>query len=363
MLSFENCLFIEGEDAIKEHFRDKKEVLLIAGKGFDPRATKGLECIRDEINRLSVCIVDYEDRGVKENKLHESRSEENIKRIAELSKGIELEIKKVPQYSKLDNSKVLVISESVRENFDEKSIQKYKHIIIDISAMPRAVVFSLIKRITKIKDETQKVCIMVCENSEWDEKINPVIVEESAEYLQGFNTFSMSQDNSIEQTIWIPMLGMNEENAFEIIYNFLDPIEICPVVPFPSTDIHRGEAILRYYGETLFRVHNIDKRNIIYVPENHPLLIYRKLYDTVRYYEKALARNTRTTNGYKYAFSSQSSKLIDLGMLLAVLHLENQSIKAGIVVVENQGYSPNEEYLEENNKLYCLCLDDEIFGW
>ncbi|MBR4083293.1 MAG: hypothetical protein IKK33_03300 [Lachnospiraceae bacterium] len=363
MLSFENCLFIEGEDAIKEHFRDKKEVLLIAGKGFDPRATKGLECIRDEISSLSVCIVDYEDRGVKENKLHESRSEENIKRIKELSKGIELEIKKVPQYSKLGNSKVLVISESVRENFDEKSIQKYKHIIIDISAMPRAVVFSLIKRITKIKNETQKVCIMVCENSEWDEKINPVIVEESAEYLQGFNTFSMSQDNSIEQTIWIPMLGMNEENAFEIIYNFLDPIEICPVVPFPSTDIHRGEAILRYYGETLFRVHNIDKRNIIYVPENHPLLIYRKLYDTVRYYEKALGRDTRTTDGYKYAFSSQSSKLIDLGMLLAILHLENQSIKAGIVVVENQGYSSNEEYLEENNKLYCLCLDDEIFGW
>lgn len=363
MLSFENCLFIEGENAIKEHFREKTEVLLIAGKGFDPRATKGLECIRDEIKNLSVCIVDYEDKGIKENKLHESRSEENIKRIEQLSEGIELDIKKVPQYTKLGNSKVLVISESVRESFKKENIQKYKHIIIDISAMPRAVVFSLIKRIIKIKDETQKVCVMVCENSEWDEKINPVIVEESAEYLQGFNTFSMSQDNSIEQTIWIPMLGMNEENAFEIIYNFLDPIEICPVVPFPSTDIHRGEAILRYYGEELFRVHSIDKRNIIYVPENHPLLIYRKLYDTVRYYEKALVRDARTTNRYKYAFSSQSSKLIDLGMLLAILHLENQAIKAGIVVVENQGYSSNEEYLEENNKLYCLCLDDEIFGW
>lgn len=363
MLSFEDCLFIEGENAIKEHFRERTEALLIAGKGFDPRATKGLECIRDEIKSLSVCIIDYEDRGIKENKLHESRSEENIKRIEQLCEGIELNIKKVPQYSKLGNSKVLVISESVRESFKKENIQMYKQIIIDISAMPRAVVFSLIKRIIKIKEENQKVYIMVCENSEWDEKINPVIVEESAEYLQGFNTFSMSQDNSIEQTIWIPMLGMNEENAFEIIYNFLDPIEICPVVPFPSTDIHRGEAILRYYGEALFRIHSIDKRNIIYVPENHPLLIYRKLYDTVRYYEKALVKDKRTSNRYKYAFSSQSSKLIDLGMLLAILHLDNEDIKAGIVVVENQGYSSNEEYLEENNKLYCLCLNDEIFGW
>ena len=307
--------------------------------------------------------MDYEDKGIRENKLHESRSEENIKRMEQLSEGIELDIKKVPQYAKLGSSKILVISESVRESFKKENIQKYKYIIIDISAMPRAVVFSLIKRIIKVKDETQKVYIMVCENSEWDEKINPVIVEESAEYLQGFNPFSMSQDNTIEQTIWIPMLGMNEENAFEIIYNFLDPIEICPVVPFPSTDIYRGETILRYYGDDLFRVHSIDKRNIIYVPENQPLLIYRKLYDTVRYYEKALVKDTRTSNRYKYAFSSQSSKLIDIGMLLAILHLESQNIKAGIVVVENQGYSSNEEYLEENNKLYCLCLNDEIFGW
>ncbi|MBQ7358987.1 MAG: hypothetical protein IJW63_02695 [Lachnospiraceae bacterium] len=363
MFSFENCLFIEGEDEIRAHFEGENETLLIAGKGFDPRATKGLECIQNVVKQLSVCIIDYEDKGIRENKLHESRSEENMKRIEQICKNKKLFYRKVPQYSKQNSSKVLVISESVREAFNGESIQQYKNIIIDISAMPRAVVFSLIKRVLKIKSECQKVYIVVCENSEWDEKINPVIVEESAEYLQGFNTFSMSQDNSIEQTIWIPMLGMNEENAFQIIYNFLDPVEICPVVPFPSTDIHRGEAILRSYGEELFRVHNIDKRNIIYVPENHPVLIYQKLYDTVRYYEKALAREVHSGNGYKYAFSSQSSKLIDLGMLLAILCLEEQSIKVGIVVVENQGYSSNEEYSEKNNKMYCLCINDEIFGW
>ena len=229
--------------------------------------------------------------------------------------------------------------------------------------MPRAVVFSLIKWMLRIKIDGQKLYIIVCENSEWDEKINPIIVEESAEYLQGFNTFSMSQDNSNEQTIWIPMLGMNEENAFSIIYDFLDPIEICPVVPFPSTDIHRGEAILRAYGEELFRIHNVDKRNIIYVPENHPILIYQKLFNTVVYYQKALARENRQGEGYKYAFSSQSSKLIDLGMLLAILCLEEKGIKAGIVVVGHQGYTSKDEYSEENNKMYCLCMDDEKLGW
>ena len=365
MKHFDDCLFLEGAEYIQAYFKDKEKTLVIVGKGFDPRAPRVLETVKDVLKDPCIWVIDYEDRGNNESELNESRSKENMERIIEICNNNNVVKKFVPQYSRQDDSKILVISESVRGAFTAVDIEMFSNIIVDMSAMPRAVVFSIIKRLLTVKGESQKLYIAVCENSDWDEKINPIADEDTAEYLQGFNTFSMSQENSREEVIWIPMLGKHEMDAFKIICNFLDPIEICPVVPFPATDIHRGESILREYGEELFRNHGVDRRNVIYVPENNPILVYRKLYDTIRYYKKALSKNNLVNDEYKYAFSSQSSKLIDLGMLLAVLKIteDEKEIKVGIVVVGHQGYPYSDKYKEENSELYCLCLDEDIFGW
>ena len=256
-----------------------------------------------------------------------------------------------------------MISESVRAQFSREFISGYQTIVIDVSAMPRGVGYSIIKRLIDIKGETQKLCVAVCENSKFDDRIRPVIVDESAEYLPGFNTFSMLLEQDDGETVWFPVLGLDDVTAFHIIDNYLKPIEICPVIPFPSKDIQRGERILRSCGEALFRERNVEKRNIIYVPENYPLWVYQKLYDTVRYYEKALHIDQNSNRVIKYAFSSQSSKLIDIGVLLAIMDLVREGIKAGIVVVENQGYQAEDPYPKEDEELYCLCLNDSIFAW
>ena len=113
----------------------------------------------------------------------------------------------------------------MRNALVSEKIQDYKHILIDISAMPRGVAFSIIKRVLDIKSTAQSIYILVCENSECDDKIKPVLAEESAEYLPGFNTFSMSMEaDNDENIIWLPILGMNEEAAFRIIDNYLKPI-------------------------------------------------------------------------------------------------------------------------------------------
>ena len=259
--------------------------------------------------------------------------------------------------------KRLVISESVRAQFSREFISGYQTIVIDVSAMPRGVGYSIIKRLIDIKGETQKLCVAVCENSKFADRIRPVIVDESAEYLPGFNTFSMLLEQDDGETVWFPVLGLDDVTAFHIIDNYLKPIEICPVIPFPSKDIQRGERILRSCGEALFRERHVEKRNIIYVPENYPLWVYQKLYDTVRYYEKALHIDQNSNRVIKYAFSSQSSKLIDIGVLLAIMDLVREGIKAGIVVVENQGYQAEDPYPKEDEELYCLCLNDSIFAW
>lgn len=361
MKTWEESLFLEGKEGIIEYFQGKERVLLILGRGFDPRACRIVDTLVKTVSSLTACLVDYNEKGIGDDTKNESRSRKNYEEIRRICHNVTFIERQVPMYQGNGTRKNLVISESVRSAFYKEFLKNYKTIVVDVSAMPRGVGFSILKRLIDIKSGSQNLCIAVCENSKCDDQIKPVIVDESAEYLPGFNTFSMSLEQDNGETVWFPVLGPDDATAFKIIDNYLKPIEICPVVPFPSKDIRRGEKILRSCGEVLFRERNVEKRNIIYVPENYPLWVYQKLYDTVLYYEKAF--HIDQSRVIKYAFSSQSSKLIDIGVLLAITDLAKKDIKAGIVVVENQGYHLDEVYQEDNEDLYCLCLDDSIFAW
>ncbi len=363
MNTWKDSLFLEGKRKIVEYFQGQEQVLLILGHGFDPRACKVAEALTEAAPSLTVCLVDYNETGTGKDTKNESRSRKNHEDILKICRSVALLERQIPMYRGDGLKKRLVISESGRAQFSREFISGYQTIVIDVSAMPRGVGYSIIKRLIDIKGETQKLCVAVCENSKFDDRIRPVIVDESAEYLPGFNTFSMLLEQDDGETVWFPVLGLDDVTAFHIIDNYLKPIEICPVIPFPSKDIQRGERILRSCGEALFRERHVEKRNIIYVPENYPLWVYQKLYDTVRYYEKALHIDQNSNRVIKYAFSSQSSKLIDIGVLLALLALVREGIKAGIVVVENQGYQAEDPYPKEDEELYCLCLNDSIFAW
>lgn len=363
MKQWGDCLFIEGREAITKYFSSKDNVLLVIGKGFDPRSCSVLEVLKPVIPDLSVWLIDYNDSPKKEDKKNLSRSEENLKRILELCNEINMQEKKVPLYGSNANERTLVISESVRNVFNKNEIQEFNHLLIDVSAMPRSVAFSIINIIISNKKDDQSIYILTSENSDFDDKIIANIGDGNAQYLPGFNTFSMYMESeNDENIIWLPILGVNEMNSFQKIVNYLKPIEICPVVPFPSKNVRRSENILRLYGQILFRENNIEKRNIIYVPEKHPVLVYQKLYDTVKYYEKAFELQ-KENHIMKYAFSSQSSKLIDIGVLLTVINLNKEGIRTGIVVVENQGYTLQENYCNTNEVIYCLCLNENEFNW
>ena len=357
MSNFSDCLFLKGQEECQDFFAQAPKTLFVIGKGFDPRATRVLELIGEDcIQSAEVILIDFQDNSPKRNTDSIRYSDTNKNKIKEISKSVNVTEIRMPQYNE---NKTIVVYENARRSIKKQQIDGFDNIIIDTSAMPRGVAFTIIKRIFKIKEDSQKLYLSVCENSYCDDIIKPVITDESAEYLPGFNTFSMSVDADDADVIWFPVLGMYHESAFNVIAEFLDPIEICPVVPFPSANVRRGENILRNIGEALFRERSVDKRNIIYVPEKSPILVYNKLYDTICYYDKALSANKEKK--YKYVFSSVSSKLIDIGVILTILQSE-ENYQVGIVVVKNQGHEFIQEYNRDNEDLYCLCLDDSIFG-
>lgn len=84
MERWDECLFLEGKKDIQKHFAGKEHAMLILGKGFDPRACRMLEILKDLITDMTVCMVDYNDRTVPKSENNESRSEENYKNIKEM---------------------------------------------------------------------------------------------------------------------------------------------------------------------------------------------------------------------------------------------------------------------------------------
>ncbi len=363
MSKWDSCLFMSNTDMIINFFQNKENNLFILGKGFDPRTCRILEVLLKADIQIEAWMLDYNDTFVSEKntKKNVPRSMRNYEQFCELSKNIKNQLIKAPTYNMSEGKRNLIISESIRARFNKANVGMFSNIIIDISAMPRPVSFCLIRRLYEICGKEQKLYIMVCENSKCDENICPVIEDGSAEYLHGFNTFSMTMESDEDDTIWLPALGANALGAFNIIADYLKPIEICPIVPFPSVDVKRSEQILRNYGNVLFRERLVEKRNIIYVPENHPGIVYNKLYSTVKYYEKAL--NNSGERRIRYAFSSQSSKLIDIGILMTIMSLVEDGIKTGMVTVENRGYDYQGTYNYDSEMIYCVCLNDCEFDW
>ena len=128
-------------------------------------------------------------------------------------------------------------------------------------------------------------------------------------------------------------------------------------------NVRREEEIIRRHGNELFTALEIEKRNIIYVPENQPIIMYQKLCNTVNFYESALNPSSVDTE-INYVFSSQGSKIMDIGVLMAIIDLIKNGLTVGMAIIENEGYDKSQtEYNPEYNELCCVCLDDNEYAW
>ena len=361
-LRWKECRYLKGEKEVEGRFHNNGKKLFIMGEGFDPRMLVGVKAILKADEAANILLICYAEKQFAKNPVNMDAKDKNMRLLQELT----------PKYLKKQQISIwksqlgeTVVCESVRKAITKETVHGDDEIIVDLSAMPRAISFNIIKRLIDINKQlgqAKKINIVYCENSALDDDIKSIIATDTAEYLQGFGAFSAGMEATNDNIkVWFPVLGLNEDKALSIIDKFLAPDEICPILPFPAADIRREENIIRVYGAELFRKYGIEKRNIIYVPENQPLLMYQKLCHTVEFYERAL--NQGGKDGINYVFSSQGSKAMDAGVLLTLMEL-SKDYTVAMAIVENEGYNKESTvYSEANNELCCICLNDNEFEW
>jgi hypothetical protein len=194
----------------------------------------------------------------------------------------------------------------IRE-FDDclgSDIGSFTDIIVDISAFPRSLMYTLIGHLWVGRLPSQNLFAVLTDTA------RPVKIVErdfvTPSYLRG--------DKHIEKVgpqIWVPVLG-GQLSRFEAIYDFLNPEDVFPIIPFPSLNPRRGDDILLSARETLFGRWEVPIDNVLYASGAVPWDVFRKIADFVE-------SQTAIRDDVSVVVSALSSRSLSLGVLMAAL--------------------------------------------
>lgn len=333
---------IEKGSGVREFWRRRRvggRTLLVMGLGFDPRTPLMLELLAGAgAGPIDVRLLHF-DEGP------DSASQKYAGEVAANEAAVRALVARVD--GRITDIHVPMIEEDRRVGgrrvgtlATDVGFQGYSDVVVDISALPRALYFPLVRTFLKTFDssragansETTNLHVTLSESPTFDASVREQLTER-AEFLPGFlGTVELEQDEDMPR-VWAPVLGEQQSEALKLIEQqarVLDNApEICPVLPFPALDPRRGDRLLLEY-RGLFESWRVDSRNIIYASEHNPFDVYRQLCALYDRYSRAL----QPLRGAKMIISAHSSKLLSLGALLAACDRP----EVAVAYVEAQGY-------------------------
>ena len=317
-----------------------RRTLFVLGRGFDPRMCLGLELVLGSggAGRCDVTLIDYQEGDASPSRTHDEQVRENDRRRDALVAG------RATQQTR----EVLCLTpeghrdgpRAVQRVFDNPAaLEGYTDVVVDVSALPRGLYFTLLARLLYLLDgwagrgPPPNLHVMVAEDPELDSRIEAKGVDERAEFLPGFSA-AFNREAATYPTVWLPMLGERQLPQLERLYEEVKPAETAPVLPSPARYPRRGDALLMEYREFLFDQVRIDPRNILYASEQNPFEVYRQIRKSVLYFRGVLG----ILGGCRFALSALSSKLMSLGALLVAYELKTAGYDIGVAHIDCQGY-------------------------
>jgi hypothetical protein len=358
----------------REHFRkSSRKTLFILGKGFDIRMNLGIKNLLDNNQiEVKILLIEFDEGRSSASHDYERYVDENTSELESLS-GINIEKREITLWKGSGRKKRRIGDREAADNIimSYAEINEYSDIILDISALPRGIYFSLIGKILLLIDshkfnsnELHNFFIVTSENAKIDSMTQEEVLDEDLNYTHGFGGgLELTSEVPI---IWFPILGENKTQQLLNANQKINPREICPLLPFPSKNPRRSDQLIIEYHRLLFDELRIEGQNLMYVPEQNPFEVYRSLCSAIINYNESLI----ILNGCKAAISTFSSKLLSIGALLAAYELtycnESDRIGVGLLNVDSQGYKIDDEELltiiKNESELFLTWLTGEPYN-
>lgn len=354
-LRWERCIVQHDSDVlafIKEFFGEKhRKALLIAGAGFDPRATRLCELLSAEMPGRLQALLLREERPNAEAELVR-RAEQNLEKLTKLVRDsivISLDI-----FAPADNA-VIGGREAVKA-VSKISVTEFTEVIVDSSALSRGVTFPIVKFVLDHLAVGRNVHVFVNDEPVTDEDICPVAWEQ-ATWVHGFRGAHGTGSSETEPArLWLPQLVRGQNFALDLIYRMVQPHDVCPILPFPAADPKLPDHLIEAYATEMESGWQVDPRNIVYADEKSPLDLYRaiqRIDDARRIIFEGI--------GSQIILSPIGSKLLSMGALLAALERDFP-----VVYVEAISYKVDFAKLDQHRQtpgsLVHLWLEGEAYA-
>ena len=154
----------------------------------------------------------------------------------------------------------------------------------------------------------------------------------------------------------MPQLARGRRATLQRIHNFVDPHDVCPILPFPSARPRLGDELAEHFLTELESGWRVDLRNVVYAAEDDPLDLYR----TILRIDDLRKPVFEEVGGSLLVLSPIGSKILALGALMAALERN-----LPVVYLEAIGYEMNgtqqDELFRATSNLIHVWLEGEVY--
>ena len=315
-------------DFIAEYFESKsRNTLLISGAGFDPRAVALCRRIGEVTNQIHALFI-QEQRPNPDKKLVE-RATENVKELVNLLEKCDL----LP-FDIFGSDNAVVGGRNIVKELHKRNFDNFTDVVVDMSAMSIGTSFPLIRYLTERMENypgPANLHLFVMPDAKLDESIVP-IAGDKVGFIHGFRGGWALEKNANAAKLWLPQLARGRRAALQRIFEYIQPHDTCPILPFPSNRPRLSDELSEYYLNEIESVWTVDPRNVIYAAEGDPLDIYR----TVLRIDDLRNPVFKEFGGSLLVLSPTGSKILALGALMAALERN-----LPVAYLESIGYKYN----------------------
>ena len=302
---------VEVADFIADYFsQSDRSPLLVAGAGFDPRAQVVAEALCEANPRTSARLIkEVRPRAPADQSARARTNTAALVDILDQHTLLPIDIFGPDDAVVGGRNAVTAISAPPLDGFTD--------LVVDISALSVGTSFPIIRYLFEFAVSgcgPSNLHLFVTHDPSLDDGIRS-LSSESPDFIHGFRGNSTLSTASDSARLWLPQLSSGRRTALERLYDFVEPHDTCPILPFPARQPRLGDILAEEYLTEFENAWSVDTRNIMYADEGDPLDLYRTILRLGDFRQKVFAES----GGSILVLSPLGSKVMALGALMAAL--------------------------------------------
>jgi hypothetical protein len=355
-LLWDPCVAHRGQEArafIATFFaQPHRRVLLVAGAGFDPRSGNACAALSAVAQARTTGAFLREERPEPVPSLV-ALAEKNLAEMrASVGTSDVLRIDVFAADGAVVGGRGAV---SAIRNY---ALDAFTDIVVDLSALSIGVGYPLVRyvfeRVRRLS-AAPNLHVVVTDEPITDNAIVPT-PSDAVGTVHGFKGGFGLDKNARGIRLWLPQLVANKNAILERIRSYVDPHEVCPILPFPAINPRLPDDLIERYASEFESAWEVDARNLVYADQRNPLDLYR----TILRIDDARKRVFAGVGGSMVILSPLGSKALAAGALMAAMERDFP-----VAYVESIAYSVDfvqlDHRVEQHSELVHVWLTGEAY--